>query len=121
MRCTVIACYRRRTCHPMKLLATNKCHCSCNDIDVTVVAISCTGIVIVIGTAIGNGAVQLPRAISGVGHATDGPGRALGWSRVGGSRIKRRSHAGLPQAVELSRIKRQPRAVGATSSDHRVQ
>ncbi|RWW33564.1 hypothetical protein GW17_00001721 [Ensete ventricosum] len=59
--------------------------------------------------------------INSVGHATDGPGRALGWSRVGGSRIKRRSHAGLPQAVELSRIKRQPRAAGATSSDHRVQ
>ncbi|RRT81353.1 hypothetical protein B296_00004415, partial [Ensete ventricosum] len=39
----------------------------------------------------------------GVGHAADCPGRALGRSYVGSSRIKRRSRAGLPQAADRSR------------------
>ncbi|RRT44781.1 hypothetical protein B296_00032672 [Ensete ventricosum] len=59
--------------------------------------------------------------ISSVGHAVDGLGRALGRSRVGGSRIKRQPHAGLPQAADRNRIKRQSSAAGVASSDHRMQ
>ncbi|RRT55912.1 hypothetical protein B296_00008711 [Ensete ventricosum] len=64
---------------------------------------------------------NLTSPISSYDHAADGPGRALGQSSVGGSRIKRRSHAGLPQVADRSRIKRQSRAAGTTSSGHRVQ
>ncbi|RWV78777.1 hypothetical protein GW17_00060200 [Ensete ventricosum] len=44
------------------------------------------------------------------GHAASGPGRAQGRSRVGGNRIKRRPHVGLPQVANHNRIKRRPRA-----------
>ncbi|RRT62079.1 hypothetical protein B296_00019830 [Ensete ventricosum] len=60
-------------------------------------------------------------AISSVGHAADDPGRVLGRSRLGGNHIKRRMHAGLPQAANRNHIKRQLRAAGITSSGHRVQ
>ncbi|RRT63941.1 hypothetical protein B296_00012305, partial [Ensete ventricosum] len=42
------------------------------------------------------------------GHAASRLGRAQGRSRVGGNRIKRRPHVGLPQVADRSRIKRRP-------------
>ncbi|RWV92747.1 hypothetical protein GW17_00044847 [Ensete ventricosum] len=55
--------------------------------------------------------------INNVGHAADGPGHELGRSRVGDSHIKRRSHVGLPQAADHSRIKRQPSTTASHASD----
>ncbi|RRT33777.1 hypothetical protein B296_00042806 [Ensete ventricosum] len=58
----------------------------------------------------------------GSGHATDDPSRMLGRSRVGGSRIKWRPHAGLPQVADRSRGgsnragKQPPRVAEATQA-----
>ncbi|RWW11611.1 hypothetical protein GW17_00024767, partial [Ensete ventricosum] len=54
--------------------------------------------------------------ISSVGHAADGLGRALGRSRVGGSRIKRQPHAVMPAQVAASHANSRVPAVDDTQN-----
>ncbi|RWW26172.1 hypothetical protein GW17_00009455, partial [Ensete ventricosum] len=73
-------------------------------------------------SACGNAALSsvCAQGKDGSGHAADGPGSTLGRSRVGGSRIKRRSHAGLPRTVDRSRIKWRPRAERGHAGNSRM-
>ncbi|RWV87189.1 hypothetical protein GW17_00050845 [Ensete ventricosum] len=60
---------------------------------------------VLVESAWGNAALSsvCAQGRDGVGHVADCPGRALVRSCVGGSRIKRRPRAGLPQAADRSR------------------